>query len=578
MDSISRRSFLEKAGLVIAASRSLAGSQRSKGAGSSERRSKESQSAAAPIRYGNQRCVIEWSFTSGKVYADPFNDIELDVVFTNPQGREQRVPAFWAGEQEWRVRYAPPTPGRYTYRTVSSDTSDTDLHGQQGTLEVAAYAGDHPLRKHGALRVAGDRRHFEHEDGTPFFWLGDTWWMGLCRRLRWPEDVRTLAADRVKKGFTVIQIVAGLYPDMPPFDPRGANEAGYPWEENYTRINPHYFDMADLRIEYLVDHGLVPCIVGCWGYFLPIMGVPKMKKHWRNLVARWGAYPVIWCLAGEGTMPYYLSKTKTEDAAAQKRGWTELARYVRSIDPDRHPITIHPSRTARESVEDPSVLDFDMLQTGHSDRSSIPRTIDSVTGELSQTPPMPVLVGEVCYEGILEASRQEIARFMFWTCMLSGAAGHTYGANGIWQVNTEAQPFGPSPHGRSWGDTPWDIAYQLPGSKQVGLGKELLMRYAWWRFEPHPEWVEPHWSNGNYVLPYAAGIPGEVRVVFIPPAWDPPKLKSLESGISYAVFYFNPANGRKYELGKAEPDAGGTWQAPLQPTFADWVLVLEKRT
>jgi hypothetical protein len=438
--------------------------------------------------------------------------------------------------------------------------------------------GDHPLQKHGALRVAGDRRHFEHEDGTPFFWLGDTWWMGLCRRLRWPEDVRTLAADRVKKGFTVIQIVAGLYPDMPPFDPRGANEAGYPWEENYARINPHYFDMADLRIEYLVDHGLVPCIVGCWGYFLPIMGVPKMKKHWRNLVARWGAYPVIWCLAGEGTMPYYLSKTKTEDAAAQKRGWTEIALYVRSIDPDRHPITIHPSRTARESVEDPSVLDFDMLQTGHSDRASIPPTIDSVTGELSQTPRMPVLVGEVCYEGILEASRQEIARFMFWTCMLSGAAGHTYGANGIWQVNTEAQPFGPSPHGRSYGDTPWDIAYQLPGSKQVGLGKELLMRYAWWRFEPHPEWVEPHWSKGKYVLPYAAGIPGEVRVVFIPPAWDPPKLKSLESGISYAVFYFNPANGRKYELGKAEPDAGGTWQAPLQPTFADWVLVLEKRT
>ena len=49
---------------------------------------------------------------------------------------------------------------------------------------------------------------------------------------------------------------------------------------------------------------------------------------------------------------------------------------------------------------------------------------------------MPVLVGEVCYEGILEASRQEVERFMFWTSILNGAAGHTYGANGIWQVNT----------------------------------------------------------------------------------------------------------------------------------------------
>ena len=83
--------------------------------------------------------------------------------------------------------------------------------------------------------------------------------------------------------------------------------------------------------------GLAPCIVGCWGYFLPLMGVAKMKKHWRNLIARWGAYPVIWCLAGEGAMPFYLSKTKTEDAAAQRHGWTEVGRYVRSIDPYHHP-------------------------------------------------------------------------------------------------------------------------------------------------------------------------------------------------------------------------------------------------
>src|SRR5579883_2137485 len=118
----------------------------------------------------------------------------------------------------------------------------------------------------------------------------------------------------------------------------------------------------------LVDRGLAPCIVGCWGYFMIFMGLRKIKQHWRNIVARWGAYPVFWCLAGEGTMPYYLSKNKEEDAADQKRGWTELARYVRSIDPYRHPITIHPSSTARDTVEDPSVLDFDMLQTGHGDR------------------------------------------------------------------------------------------------------------------------------------------------------------------------------------------------------------------
>ena len=56
-----------------------------------------------------------------------------------------------------------------------------------------------------------------------------------------------MAAARKAKGFSVIQIVAGLYPDMPAFDPRGANEAGFPWEQDYARVRPEYFDRADER-------------------------------------------------------------------------------------------------------------------------------------------------------------------------------------------------------------------------------------------------------------------------------------------------------------------------------------------
>jgi len=65
-----------------------------------------------------------------------------------------------------------------------------------------------------------------------------------------------LAADRKAKGFSVIQIVAGLYPDMRAFDPRGANEAGFPWEKDYSRIRPEYSDRADQRILYLVEQGI----------------------------------------------------------------------------------------------------------------------------------------------------------------------------------------------------------------------------------------------------------------------------------------------------------------------------------
>jgi hypothetical protein len=576
LSNFNRRSFLEKAGASVAAG-ALPLASEAVGNTKGQKKGKENHDLDDPARFGIARCVVEWSYTAEKPYADPFNDVELDVIFTDPQGNEHTVPTFWAGEQTWRIRYAPSVAGRYTYRTVASDSGD--LHGRRGVLEVAAYEGNNQLLTRGPIRVAADHRHFEHEDGTPFFWLGDTWWMGLCNRMRWPEDFTQLAADRVRKGFTVVQIIAGLYPDMPPFDPRGANEAGFPWEKDYARINPAYFDAADLRIRHLVDAGLVPCLVACWGYFLPIMGIAKLKQQWRNMIARWGAYPVIWCLAGEGAMPYYLSKTKKEDADTQKRGWTEIAKYVRSTDPYHHAVTIHPTDNARNQVEDEAVIDFDMLQTGHDDRKSIPNTENSITGSLLKNPPMPVLAGEVCYEGILEASRQEIQRFMFWTCILNGAGGHTYGANGIWQVNTREHPYGPSPHGGNWGEVPWDVAAELPGSEHIGIGKALLMRYPWWRFEPHPEWVDPHWSKENYELAYAAGIPGEVRFIFIPtPAGKARTVQSIEAGVSYRAFYFDPKSGKEHDLGDVAPDSAGSWTPQRTPTFADWVLVLEKKS
>ncbi len=523
-----------------------------------------------------RNCVMEWSFTSTVKYQDPFHEIDFSVVFKNPEGEELLIPGFWAGGNNWRVRYSSPLTGKHRYRTICSDTSNSGLHGREGEFEVVPYQGNNPLYQHGRLKISQNRRYLEHLDGTPFFWLGDTWWMGLCKRLSWPTDFKILTADRVAKGFTVIQIVAGLYPDMPPFDERGANEAGFPWEKDFVCINPYYFDMADLRIEWLVRSGLVPCIVGCWGYFLPWMGIDKMKKHWRYLIARYGAYPVVWCLAGEATMPYYLSETKQEDSQIQKRGWTEIAKYVRETDSFHNPITIHPTRYGREEIENPELIDFEMLQTGHNSHLSFPDTIQALKVSLEKEPRMPVLVGEACYEGILEASREEIQRLLFWGCMLSGAAGHTYGANGVWQVNTREKPFGPSPHGSSWGDIPWEDAYRLPGSRHLGIGKKLLERYPWWKIEPHQEWIETPSSNKDkYFLPYAAGIPGKLRIIYFSPFLPLTKIKKLEPGVTYSAFLFNPSTGEETPLGKVVPDKNGDWQIPTPPVFRDWILVME---
>ena len=79
------------------------------------------------------------------------------------------------------------------------------------------------------------------------------------------------------------------------------------------------------------------------------------------------------------------------------------------------------------------MIDFDMLQTGHYGYTTLTNTVDMLEAALAHQPKMPVLVGEANYESIMESSREEMQRFLFWTCILSGAAGHSYGANGIWQ-------------------------------------------------------------------------------------------------------------------------------------------------
>jgi hypothetical protein len=163
--------------------------------------------------------------------------------------------------------------------------------------------------------------------------------------------------------------------------------------------------------------------------------------------------------------------------------------------------------------------------------------------------------------------------------MLSGAAGHTYGVAGVWHAGVEGD------HG-NWGAwdrqpydwTTWKEGMKYPGSTQLGRGKKLLEQYPWSRFEPHPEWAPGC---------FAAGIPGEVRFVYLPRRniynWDGPEVKDLEPDVDWHVYYFDPATGRKFDQGtiKATAKTGDKDAKPVSfkknvPSPQDWVLVLER--
>lgn len=537
-----------------------------------------------------QNYVTEWSYdVTEKEYENPFNDIELKAIITEPDGQEKTIYGFWGGRNKWRIRYSSSKIGIHRYRTICSDSKNSQLHNQEGQIKVATYEGDNPLYKHGGLRVSNDKKYLVHNDGTPFFWLGGSWWMGLSKRLEWPGGFQLLTQDRVEKGFSVIQIVAGLYPDMHPFDERGVNEAGFPWVKDFSSVNPEYFDMADMRLSWLVDRGLMPCIVGCWGFFIDFAGKEVIQKHWDYLQARYGAYPVVWCMAGETLMPFYdteaeKNKEKREEYTAKvKKEWTEVTRHLRERDAYNRVITLHSSDYGHDTLEDETLMDLDMLQTGHGGFGSLSNATKMILESVKREPRHPVVSGEASYEGICGTSYQDIQRFLFWSCMLSGACGYSYGANGVWQFNSRENVYGPSPHGATWGNTPWEEAYQLPGSRQVGLGKKLLERYRWWEFQPHPEWLEEHSNTGNnYIGPYAAGIPGEVRVIFIPRLGDfvisltggKTLIKDIERDVKYRAFYYDPITGDEYEAGEVTPDDEGCWISGQVPILQDWVLVL----
>ncbi|NLG26120.1 MAG: DUF4038 domain-containing protein, partial [Clostridiales bacterium] len=332
------------------------------------------------------------------------------------------------------------------------------------------------------------------------------------------------------------------------------------------------------KITHLIERGIVPCVVGSWGFYMRFAGAAALRRHWGYLIAPWAAYPVVWCLAGEANMAFYgdQSLPPDEHLKRSRREWNDMAAFVRAADPFHRLVTIHPTQNGHEQIEDESLLDLDMLQTGHGGCTSLVPTLRQVAAAVARRA-LPVINAEVCYEGNCGTSYADVQRFTFLTAMLQGACGHTYGANGIWQLNAVGAPYGVSPHGAHWGDTPWEEAYRLPGSFQVGAAKKLLDRFRWWEFAPHPEWVDRPCSGEALDGVFAAGIPGVVRVIYRPFfggfSFELP-IRGIERGVAYRAFHYNPITAEEFDLGAVQPDEAGDWVAPPVNAFQDWVTVL----
>ena len=115
--------------------------------------------------------------------------------------------------------------------------------------------------KHGKLKVSENKHFLVFEDGTPFFYLGDTGWE-LFHRLN-KEETEKYLENRRAKGFTVIQAVALAELD-------GLNtpnaEGNKPLiDNNPLKLNEAYWQHVDWVIKKAEEKGIFIGLLPTWG-------------------------------------------------------------------------------------------------------------------------------------------------------------------------------------------------------------------------------------------------------------------------------------------------------------------------
>lgn len=528
-----------------------------------------------------QNKVVEWSVFTTKNYPNPFMDVEVVAVINDQNGQTFRLPAFWKGGGEWAFRFSSPLSGKYVFTTECTDKVNKELNGQKGEIRVIPYSGDNPLYKHGAVGIDKNTTKFAQTDGTPFFWLADSWWFGMSKRISY-NDFCFLVNDRVQKNFSVIQFAIGFACDIVPFDKRDQNEAGFIWREDLSSINPEYFNYTDRRIQYMVEAGIMPNLVGSWAYYIHTLGTERIKKHWQYLIARYGAYPVCWTLCGEAGLTWYKTDKPREQLETQRREWSVVAEYIKKTDPFNRMLTVHsgPNSGSHQPIDRMELIDFFMTQPGHNDFETLPIALAHLLKAKQLFPEKPYMAGEVCFEGMAGACKEKIQRNLFWSHILSGACGHGYGNDAMWQFNSRTDKFGPSVAGQIWGNSPWEEAHQWPGATHVGIGKRILETLEWWKLEPHPEWISTSATPESFMNPFAAGVPGKYRIFYFPgkvaPWGKKNTVNELEPEIAYQAKWVDPITGDEYPIGDVVPDSDMKWTVPAAPILQDWVLILER--
>ena len=455
-----------------------------------------------------------------------------------------------------------------------------------GTGAMAAEPGSDdyvpPWEEHGPVQVTEDGRFFQHEDGTPFFWLADTPW--LLHKLS-ADELHTYFSDRHDKGFNValLQVVPAslafknYYGETPFID------------EDMAQPNEPYWEHVDTMVEVAGQYGIYMGLDAVWNAVVKggSLSVAGAERYGRWIAERYRAHPnIVWLIGG--------------DSIAHERldVWTTLAQAVRERDPD-HLMTFHPFGRYSSATwfHQADWLDFNMFQSGHRTYAQAFEEIGTeetgvqlptlwkgednwklVLEDFKLWPPKPTLDGEPSYERVPQGLHdtdqpfwkpKDVRRYAYWA-VFAGACGHSYGNGAVMPMHVESD--GPvNGYGvRKY----WYEALDDPGARQLQHLKNLVLSRPYYSriYDPSIVSGDAGWrydriltTRGDaYLFAYSyTGRPFSLEMGHI-------------SGTRVKVWWYNTRNGNSRAAGTRTNRGVQTFDPPgAIEEGNDWVLVLD---
>ncbi len=546
----------------------------------------------------------EMTFIANNVVADPLNTRTFDVEFTNGH-QTFNMPGFWDGDNVWRVRFALPSEGTWTYKTIFSDTTDSGLHNKTGKITVEEYLGDLDIYKHGFVKTEPDTRYFMYADGTPFFYLGDTHWSMLSEEfdsagaragnIETDSHFKYIVDKRVEQGFTVYQS-----------EPIGAS---FDLSDGLDASDIKGFKAADKYFKYIADKGLVHA--NSQFFFTSEMNQVVMKNYTkaqyeklldtlsRYWIARFGAYPVMYTLAQEVDNDYYYNRDDSNTTMTSSNNpWKFVCESLYKYDPYKNPISAH-QEAAEHNIND-------INNNRYNETAASNSAFRDVTGhtwwatqwkaKLNDTFDYSILKDYwnngkgkpiVSYEGNYEGywTNEYGARAQGWVAFLNGMVGHGYGAIDMWMYNAN---FDSEPEISRNGvtisaatkRTHWGTSIEYATGYQMGYMREFFENYQWWK-------LTPAFDDSNKISKSAshfslASIGNDLYIAYIfdgianRGTTNTGTIKGLDSTAQYTYQWFNPRTGEISQAQAVNKTNNTQFRIGSRPTAEDWVLVVQK--